>query len=74
MKLLCFTVEVAKPSTRPICTALYPALCDFQQPIFKTGSPYKTRMAFTVVERLCLVKVSGVVTPSPVGVAMEKLK
>ena len=27
-----------------------------------------------VVERRCLVKVNGVVTPSPVGVAMLKLK
>ena len=33
-----------------------------------------TRMTPTVVERRCRVNVSGVVTPSPVGVAMLKLR
>ena len=35
---------------------------------------HSTRMLPTVVERRCRVNVSGVVTPSPVGVAMLKLR
>jgi hypothetical protein len=35
---------------------------------------YNTRKLPTVVERRCRVNVSGVVTPSPVGVAMLKLR
>jgi len=36
-------------------------------------SNYTTRMLPTVVDRRCRVNVNGVVTPSPVGVAMLKL-
>jgi hypothetical protein len=35
---------------------------------------HSTRIARTVVERRCRQNVNGVVTPSPVGVAMLKLK
>src|SRR5438132_1558395 len=35
---------------------------------------YSTRILPTVVERRCRMNVSGVVTPSPVGVAMLKLR
>ena len=42
--------------------------------LHETPLDYSTRMLPTVVERRCRVKVSGVVTPSPVGVAMLKLR
>ena len=35
---------------------------------------YTTRIDPTVVERRARVNVNGVVTPSPVGVAIEKLR
>ena len=41
-------------------------------PPFRAGSQHPH--ARTVVERRCRVNVSGVVTPSPVGVAMLKLR
>ncbi len=42
--------------------------------IASSGWAHNTRIARTVVERRCRVNVSGVVTPSPVGVAMLKLR
>jgi hypothetical protein len=37
-------------------------------------SSYKTRILPAVVDRRCRVNVNGVVTPSPVGVAILKLR
>ena len=45
-----------------------------EPPHSKCRFPYNTLMLPTVVERRCRVNVSGVVTPSPVGVAMLKLR
>src|ERR1700687_3297550 len=65
-KLECFTDETACPITRPICMATYLVNCSARN--------YKIRMVPTVVDRLWRVNVRGEVTPSPVGVAMLKLK
>jgi hypothetical protein len=46
------------------------ALCDLCGESF---CAYSTRIEPMVLERRCRVNVSGVVTPSPVGVAMLKL-
>jgi hypothetical protein len=46
----------------------------YDAPDLHRMDPHSTRKLPTVLDRLCLVNVSGVVTPSPVGVAMLKLR